>query len=443
VPIRQRIDALLSTVQAQNPALGAVSSIIAADAQAVADRLDALPRGQLAQLPLAGVPVVIKDLIDTPPACCPGGLAAFDDWFPQRAAEVVARLRDAGAIVIGVGATDNAGFGVRTRQVMHPLAPGHTVGGSSGGCAAAVAAGWVGAAIGTDTGGSIRIPAACCGVVGFKPTWGRVSTAGVRALVPSLDHVGPIAASVAEARAIMMVIDPVFAPADGAATRRLQGAAPPAGWSQLRVGVVRGMLDASAPEVAAAVSAVLHLLQLHGVRVKQAELPGDPLLDRLHQTVFCFEAAAAWATTRADHLRFARLPALVRDTLVAGLAISPVQYRRAMDARDRLRGAVEQQFQSVDLLLLPTLPVLAPAADARQVTIGHREQGFTRTLIEFTRLANHTGHPALSLPLPPRPGENRRAGLQMLAASGRDAWLLDVGEAFEAAIAVDAPGRAG
>ena len=441
---RQRIDALLPVVERENAILGALSVVTAAHARDEAQRLDALPFDKRSRLPLAGLPVVVKDLIDTPPACCRGGLAAFDDWYPAQPAEAVRLLREAGAIVIGVGATDEAGFGVRTLQVANPRAPGCTVGGSSGGSAAAVAAGWVGAALGTDTGGSIRIPAACCGVVGFKPTWGRVSTAGVRALAPSLDHVGPIAASVAEARAIARVIDPGFARLAGTVAARSAAGAGTAGaayaWGQLRVGVVEAALAGSSLAVARAVQLAVDRLRQLGAQVYLVDLPGDPLIEQLHEIIFCVEAATAWSAVLDDDRRFGQLPARVRDALIAGLEVSAVQYRRALDTRSRLRDELDRRFESVDLLLLPTLPVLAPLADARQLRFRGRVRGFTRTLIEFTRLANHTGHPALALPLPPRPAgaDPRRASLQLIAAADRDPWLLDTGEALEQTFMRDA-----
>jgi len=444
---RQRIEALLPVVERENAILGALSVVTAEHAREEAGRLDSLPFEKRSRLPLAGLPMVVKDLIDTPPACCRGGLAAFDDWFPAQPAEAVRLLREAGAIVIGVGATDEAGFGVRTLQVANPRAPGCTVGGSSGGSAAAVAAGWVGAALGTDTGGSIRIPAACCGVVGFKPTWGRVSTAGIRALAPSLDHVGPIAASVAEARAIARVIDPGFARLAGAVVARSAagaGGAGPAGasyaWGQLRVGVVEKALASSSLAVDRAVQLAVDRLRQLGAQVSMVDLPGDPLIEQLHEIIFCVEAATAWSAVLDDDRRFGQLPARVRDALIAGLEVSAVQYRRALDTRSRLHDEVDRRFESVDLLLLPTLPVLAPLAEARQLRFRGRVQGFTRTLIEFTRLANHTGHPALALPLPPRlaAADPRRASLQLIAATDRDPWLLDTGEALEQVLMRDA-----
>ena len=424
----------------EDATINALSARIDRAALDAADRLDALTSPLRDALPLAGMPVVVKDLIDTPPAACRAGLEVFSDWRPRLPAEAVRRLEAAGAVVVGVAETDNAGFGVRTAQVRHPRAPGHTVGGSSGGSAAAVAAGWVPAALGTDTGGSIRIPAACCGVVGFKPTWGRVPVDGVRTLVASLDHVGPIACDVATVRRVQQVLDPDGVPAQVATGRRGPGWRGPGRdgrrWSQLRIGIAGSLVADCDPATTAAIGRALERLAAAGAVQVPVELPGDPLLEQVHETVFCHEASKAWGDVLRDPRQLARLPSMVRDTLLAGAAIAPESYRAAMAARARLRGTVDRLLESVDLLLCPTVPVLAPPVDARQVRMRGRDHGFTGLLIRNTRLFNHTGHPALALPLPAAgPEEMRQASLQLAAGTDRDAWLLDAAEAVESLLA--------
>ena len=431
---RRQVERLLQRIEHEDASVHALSARMDAAALAAADRLDALAAPLREALPLAGMPVVVKDLIDTPPSACRGGLDLFDEWRPVDPAESVRRLEAAGAIIVGVGETDHAGFGVRTARVRHPLAPGHTVGGSSGGSAAAVAAGWVPAALGTDTGGSIRIPAACCGVVGFKPTWGRVPVCGVRTLVASLDHVGPIARDVATVRRVQQVLDPEGMRVAGQARRR----AKPAGlqWAQLRIGVATSLVADCDPATSATVAAALERLAAAGAVMLPVELPGDPLLEAVHETVFCHEAAQAWQDVLRDPSRLARLPAMVRNTLLAGSGVARSAYDAAMAARARLRTAVARLLDPVDLLLSPTLPVLAPPADARQVRLRGRDHGFTGLLIRNTRLFNHTGNPALALPLPAAgPADRRQASLQLAAACDRDAWLLDVSEAMETLLA--------
>ena len=429
-PARPLIEALLQRIGREDPSIHALSARMEQSALAAAERLDALAPALRGALPLAGMPVVVKDLIDTPPAACRGGLDLFSGWYPAAPAEAVRRLEAAGAVVVGVAETDNAGFGVRTAQVRHPRAPGHTVGGSSGGSAAAVAAGWVPVALGTDTGGSIRIPAACCGVVGFKPSWGRVPVEGVRTLVASLDHVGPIACDVATVRRVQQILDPDGVPARAGTPR--DGYL----WGQLRIGIAGSRVAECDPATSAAIERAVERLAASGVRLASVDLPGDPLLDRVHETVFCHEAAQAWRAVLRDPQRLARLPPIVRDTLLAGASIAPGVYQAAMAERVRLRDTVDRLLDSVDLLLCPTIPVLAPRVDARQVRLRGRDHGFTGLLIRDTRLFNHTGHPALALPLPVAdPADPRLASLQLVAAAGRDGWLLEAAEAIEALLA--------
>lgn len=438
--IRSAIAALLQRVGREDRAVGALSDRLDVSALAAAERIDALAPDARLALPLAGMPVVVKDLIDTPPATCRGGLDLFSDWRPASPAESVRRLQAAGAIVIGVGHTDNAGFGVRTAQVRNPKFPGRTVGGSSGGSAAAVAAGWVPAALGTDTGGSIRIPAACCGVAGFKPTWGRVPVEGVRTLVASLDHVGPIAVDVATLRRIQQVLDPDGVPPPAAGGRERTHAA--ARWGQLRIGFARALIDASADGVSAAMQRSLARLRAAGVTAVPVDLPGDPLLEYVHETVFCHEAAQAWAAVLHDPKRLAGLPPMVRDTLCAGAAIPAQSLARARAARTAMCAQVDRLFDTVDLLLSPTLPVPAPAIGARHVRLRGEDHGFTGLLIRHTRLFNHTGHPALAWPLPvDLQADPNPVSLQIAAGTGRDGWLLDIGADIEALLASDATAR--
>ncbi len=199
----ERCEHLIRRMVDLNPRINAYSQILQNTARREA-------RQSPPDAPLAGVTVAIKDNIDTVPAVCNAGLDHNATHLPAEDAEVVAQLRGAGAIVPGVTRTDSGAFGVTTPRVINPLGPGLIAGGSSGGSAAAVAADLCDVALGTDTGGSIRIPAACCGVFGFKPTLGSVSLRGIRPLAESCDHVGPLAGSIAPIVAVMRVLAPGF-----------------------------------------------------------------------------------------------------------------------------------------------------------------------------------------------------------------------------------------
>ena len=205
-------DQTLDRIERLNPRLCALSDVTADSARREAARADRRRARDVRVEPLTGIPVAVKDIIDTTPAVCSSGLDFLSDYRPETDAKVVRQLRRAGAVVVGVSASDPGAFGVRTAAVTHPQAPERTVGGSSGGSGAALAAGLAFAALGSDTGGSIRIPSACCVVAGLKPTRGRVSLEGVRPLVWSLDHVGPMTRSARDLGLVQQALDPALPP---------------------------------------------------------------------------------------------------------------------------------------------------------------------------------------------------------------------------------------
>src|SRR5690606_23942898 len=226
-----------------------------------------------------GVPLALKDLIDVTPARCCAGLPFLRDYRPESDAEVTRRLREAGAVILGVGQTDPGAFDVRTLACTHPLHPERVVGGSSGGSGAAVAAGFAMATLGSDTGGSIRIPAACCGVAGFKPTYGRVPVDGVRPLAWSLDHVGPLARSVEDIAAVQRVLDSEF-------SREAATLGSPV------VGVDEAYFDDAQPEVKDAVREALEAARTLGWKIVNVSLPSPDTVMDFHMVNLPCEAAA-------------------------------------------------------------------------------------------------------------------------------------------------------
>ena len=201
---------VLVDIDALNPRIGCYTDLLHDSAMKEAAASDERRSNGQVKGPLDGVPIAIKDLIDTTPARCSAGLEHLKNYRPATDATVVRRLREAGAVILGVTASDPGAFSTATPQVINPLAPERTAGGSSGGSGAAVASSLAFGAIGTDTGGSVRIPAACCSICGFKPTWGRVDATGVRPLAPSLDHIGTLARSVTDLQILQSIIDPSF-----------------------------------------------------------------------------------------------------------------------------------------------------------------------------------------------------------------------------------------
>ncbi len=412
-----RVRAVLARIEHDNPRFGALTEVFARRALAEARVWDRASTDGPPPSAVTGQPLVVKDIIDTTPGVCRAGLEALRDYRPRRDAEVVARLRRAGAIVVGVSATDRAGFSVRTPAVRHPDQPALTVGGSSGGSAAAVRAGFAAAALGTDTGGSVRIPAACCGVVGFKPGFGRVPVAGVRPLAASLDHVGILVSRMSDLAAWQPLLDPSLA-----------GIRPTPHRGPARVGVDRAYFADADSEVRDAFEEALNAASAAGLEICAVTLPDPDSVRLVHLVIFAFEAAAYYTDTFRDRLE--TLPNGIQSLVAYGADITRDEYRRQCHARKTLRARVDAALQQVDVLLLPTLPVAPPVRDATAVTLAGREHEFTAALIRYTALFNHTGHPVLALPYG-RLACGVPASLQVVGRRDGDDALLGFGLALE------------
>jgi aspartyl-tRNA(Asn)/glutamyl-tRNA(Gln) amidotransferase subunit A len=397
----------LERIAAHDPALRAFIHVSAEQALLQAQASAQRWRSGRALGPLDGVPLALKDNIDVAGMPCTAGTAAFAVRQPPQDAAVWRKLAQAGAVLLGklnmheaaLGATtDNPLYG----RCMNPLRAGHTPGGSSGGSAAAVAAQLCVAALGTDTMGSVRIPAAYCGVFGFIATRGAVSLEGIVPLSPSLDAVGPLARSGQDLAAVAACLLSLDLPA-------------PASWAGLRVGMlsqVEGV--AMEPEVAQAWQATCRALQAAGAQLQSVSWPAwEPARARLNALLVTeVEAAAYWyGELGAD------LPGL-SDGLAAmlryGHALDPAKRQRAFDAMALLRQSAAAVFAGVDVLLLPTTP---------QRSFAHGQPA-PASQADFTVLANLLGAPALSFPC--QGGEGLPASCQLLAPPGQDALLLSL-----------------
>jgi Asp-tRNA(Asn)/Glu-tRNA(Gln) amidotransferase A subunit family amidase len=379
------VEAALARIEAFNPLLGAMTEVLAKTARAEARRADRARGSGKPPSDLAGVPVVVKDIIDTTPAVCSAGLSFLGDYRPAADATVVRRLRRGGAAIVGVSASDPGAFGVRTDKVTHPQAPGLTVGGSSGGSGAALAAGFGFAALGTDTGGSIRIPAACCQIAGLKPTLGRITTKGIRPLVWSLDHVGPMTRKARDLAIVARVLDPRFDQSARRPARR-----------RPVIGHAPAYSADADPEVERGLRHALEACRGLGAEVIEVALPPpDDVMD-VHGKVFCAESAAyhfaAFPGRLADYVGTAR------QLLELAKEHKGYEYVQAMNRRAEFRRQVQALFTRIDVLLVPTLPVLPPRVDTRSVVVGGIERDFTLALVRYTALFDHTGHPVVSLP---------------------------------------------
>lgn len=411
---RELTDTHLARIGEHNGALGAVTDLLAESALASADRIDAARARGETLAPLAGLPVLVKDIIDTVPARCSAGMPFLADRRPERDASIVDRLRAAGCVIVGVTATDPGAFGVRTEATRHPVWPDLTVGGSSGGSAAALAAGFGYAALGTDTGGSIRIPAAACEIAGIKPTHGRWPLDGIRALTRTLDHVGPMTRSVADLSAIWGALD----------------AGPDTALPQTpRIGVDPGCFAEADASVHAGVEAALAAVRSLGWPIVAVNLPRPADVIRTHGTILLAEAAEIYETLDlADH---PGLPDLPRSNIAAGRVIPAPRYVRAMQERTSYRADVDAALAQADILLLPTLAATPPHRLAPEVMIAGTAHDFVLALVRYTCLFDHTGHPALAMPATAGGGAPG-VGIQLAARHGADAALIAVAARLEA-----------
>ncbi len=392
-------------------------------------------RAQAAEIaagaPLAGMIAGVKDIFDvagmpTRRGMPAGTASADDDAVAERDAPAecdavaVARLRAAGAVVLGKTQSTPYAW-LDPAPTRNPHDPSRTPGGSSAGSAAAVAAGHCTVALGSQTAGSTIRPASFCGVVGFKPTFGRISTAGVMPLAPSLDHVGIFASSVAGAAAVARALDPSLALAPPSASESASGTSPAAVRAaplRLRF-IVSDLADDHAvePTTRAAVERAAAALRAAGCDVGIAPLPdavrrGGELLP----TVAAYESVAAHgATWRAlgD-----RLPPHLRALLAQGEATPRAAYEAALAERERLRPEITRIFADTDLLLMPCAPGEAPD----RATTG--DARYVRTWTFF-------GLPAIAVPVS---GARLPVGVQLVAPLGADELLLAAAERLETAL---------
>jgi aspartyl-tRNA(Asn)/glutamyl-tRNA(Gln) amidotransferase subunit A len=421
------VEAALARVEALDGRPGAFVTLLAGEVRAEAAARDLQRRRGEALGPLHGVPLAIKDLVDVAGAVTGAGSPKLARNVAARDAEVVARLRAAGAVVVGKTRTHEFAYGVLTPGTVNPWDLARIAGGSSGGSAAAVAAGMVPAALGTDTAGSIRIPAACCGVVGFKPTLGRVPATGVFPLSWSCDHVGPIATDVAGAALLFEVMAgdpaPARAPEPG---RRPPGAGGP------RIGrLAAAALGPVDPPVTAALDHLCERLEAAGARVDEVTLPLRAARAAVAAIVLA-EAAAAHARLLAETGEDGYGPRVLAALRLGQSALAG-EYLAGLRYRGRFLAAVEGLLSEREALLLPTLPCVAPLAGQRTVTVAGVTAGVQETLTALPGPFNCSGSPVVSLPvgLVPAAG-GMPVGASLVGRIGGDHQLLRLAAWIEA-----------
>jgi aspartyl-tRNA(Asn)/glutamyl-tRNA(Gln) amidotransferase subunit A len=433
-------EACLARIARLDPALRAFITVAGERARAAARTLEADAAAGRWRGPLHGVPVAVKDLCAIPGLPTSGGTRTADYFAPAPPCTAVARLEAAGAITLGkLNMTELAlgpfGDNAHHGDVQNPWRAGHVSGGSSSGSGAAVAAGLVAGALGTDTGGSIRLPAACCGIAGLKPTYGRVSRTGVMALSWSLDHLGPMARTVADV-ALMLGVVAGHDPADATSSRRPvpdYGAGLGAPVAGLRAAVPDNhFFEGLDPEVEHAVGEALRVLEGLGVRLTRAAVPDPAAVGRRCNTpIVGAECGAVHARLLRERPGEVQPVVLARAT--AGATLRAVEYLDAL----RLRARVAREFLrgvlgSADVVVTPTIPEPAPAYAA--VKAGAVEEVVSRmgAFSRLTRAFNAFGVPALSVPCG-FSADGRPIALQIAGRPFDEPTVLRLGHAYEQA----------
>jgi len=431
----------LERIDEQDSAIQAYITVMREQALEDADKAETELRTGLYRSRLHGIPIAIKDLIAVKGVRTTAGSRVLENHISQEDAMVVEQLRKSGAIIIGKTNTFEFAYGPYSPPTRNPWDHERITGGSSGGSAAAVAAGMALGAIGTDTGGSIRIPSACCGITGLKPTYGRVSCFGVIPLSWSLDHVGPMGRSAEDCAILFDAIakydprDPnsvasmpsrstatLIEGADGRGPMSLQG---------IKLGVPQESFYAPLdPEVRSLWRAALHVLEEEEAELLDVDLP-CPTMD-LYRTIQMPEATLAhlqkgWLTEHLD-----RYSETVRTRLLQGQTITAVDYLRTLYERRVFSSSLRAIMQRVDALVLPTLPIPAiPFTQAGQdIEIDGITENATVALLRLTMPFNLAGLPAITFPCG-FTGESLPVGIQVAGKPFEEATVLRIAHAYQ------------
>jgi len=381
---------------------------------------------------LRGIPIAVKDLFDVAGIRNTIGSKFFADNVPENDAFVIEKLKEAGAIIIGKTHTHEIALGVTGNNphygtARNPWDQTRIPGGSSSGSAIAVAAGMAVAALGTDTGGSIRIPASLCGVVGLKPTFGRVSLRGVFPLSWNLDHTGPLTTCVRDAALVMQVIS-VHDPLDPSSIKMLTGdylghLVDDMEGRKIALGVGE-FIETSDPEVLNAVREAAKVFESFGCKVQEVNVDWMRDAALANKTMTQSDAAAVHCDRLREHPEM--FGEDVRQRLEEGAKTSSTEYILARRAQTEVRKRCEQFFESHEFLITPTTPIAAPPIEGTDAV------GQAGRLTRFTAPFNLAGLPALSIPCG-FTSEGLPVGLQIVARAWGDAKVLNAGYSFEQA----------
>jgi len=433
----------LRRIEKHNPALNAFLTVASDHALAAARRAEKKLRrpgpGGGNSL-LLGIPIALKDNIWTRGIQTTAGSKILGDFVPNEDATVARKLARAGAILLGKTNLNEFAYGITGANahygpVHNPWALDRISGGSSAGSAVAIAAGLCVASVGTDTGGSIRVPSGLCGTVGLKPTFGRVSVFGAVPLSPSLDHVGPMAHSVADVAILLRLLagrDPLDPTSSPKSSEDYYGTLrKPA--RKLRLGrPCEHYWEKLDPEVRRETEAALSDMQENGAAIREVSLPHlEASLDAA-TTVSLAEALHVHETAGFFPARAKDYSEEVRQRIESGERVTAIQFLAALDVRKRLLAEFEVALRDVDVFVAPTVPAPAPLIGAESIGIAGEQVGVRPALVGWARPANFTGLPAISIPCG-FTSDGLPVGLQLIGRSFDELTLLRIAYSYERA----------
>jgi aspartyl-tRNA(Asn)/glutamyl-tRNA(Gln) amidotransferase subunit A len=429
------VSAALQRIERHDPALNAFITVTAEEALAHARQADEALAGGAARGPLHGIPVAVKDVFCTRGVRTTCGSKLFEDYVPTHDAAVVERLQAAGAVLVGKTGMHELAYGITCNNphfgaIRNPWNRECVPGGSSGGSGAAVAADMVFMAMGSDTGGSIRIPAAYCGTVGLKPTFGRVSRFGVLPLDFSLDHMGPLTRSVRDAALVLNAIAGRDNRDDTSSRRAVEDYLPGEGPSLrgIRAGVPENFyFERIDPAVEAAVRTMIRTTQELGAEIVPVRVPDIAALNAVSRVILLAEAAATMEKYLNRRDRFGPDVLALFDQ---GRLLPATDYINAQ----RLRRVFQREFSAVwntaDCLLTPTTPTSAPRIGQTTTTVGGHTEDVRLMATKLVRGINVMGWPAVSIPCG-LDGQQMPISLQIIGPPFQEARILRVAAALE------------
>ena len=435
------VDIALARIERLNPSMNAFLTVVAdrarKQARSAERELLGKKRGSRSAItsPLFGIPIALKDNFYTPGIRTTAGSKILANFIPKEDSEVAARLHQAGAILLGKTNMHEFAYGITNENphygpVHNPWATERISGGSSGGSAAATAAGMCFGSVGTDTGGSIRIPAALCGIVGLKPTYGLVSVSGVIPLAPSLDHVGPLARSVVDACILLQAIAGKYPedaePPDFRKLRRSRPRRFQLGWPK------EYFFERIDPEVQRAIDAAGKVLRQIGARIQEVSLPHLADSQESATNIALAEATNYHQSRGFYPARIADYGSDVSGRLEMGAQVRAVHYLRGFEVKRKVEQDFDSAFKHVDAILAPATPIAAPRIGENELMVAGEKETVRSALVRLNRPANLTGHPAIAIPC----GFTRQGlpvGLQLIGPKWGEATLLVIAFAFEQA----------